>query len=218
MFWDNVRLSIKRTFTSDRDPLRYLNIDQEGVLLKESQDIAEELSISKFVLKIQLSIQLEGFYLQQMLLVERIFGKQLALVSELGKQMRIRYDKSKNLPGKLIDDNSHMSLDVDEAALLAQKIENRIMEIEEFQKPLTKTTEQVCAIGCSIFLTLCSLFLQLQGLLSLKQHQFSILEARSSIEQARFNTYQGRIILVFTAVTIIFVSVSINGVKSSIVD
>lgn len=45
----------ERSKGRNRDSFRYLNINPEGVLLKESQDITDELNMSKFTFELIVS-------------------------------------------------------------------------------------------------------------------------------------------------------------------
>ncbi|PNP51118.1 hypothetical protein THARTR1_08180 [Trichoderma harzianum] len=145
----------------NRESFRYLNINPEGVLLKESQDITDELNM-----------------------MERIYKQQLTVVNELQKHMKSRHEKVQ-IAG---DGVTCTSEDLGEAIDLGEKIQNRIDEIADFQKAVTRTTEQ------------------LQALLSLKQQEASIVEARIALERADESVQQGRAIMAFTIVTIFFVS------------
>ncbi|KAF3068878.1 hypothetical protein CFAM422_007731 [Trichoderma lentiforme] len=156
----------------NRDSFRYLNINPEGVLLKESQDITDELNM-----------------------MERIYKQQLTVVNELHKHIKSRYDKvqsaDKSRHGEVQSADNWLSCtseDLGEASNLAEKVQNRIDEIADFQKAVTRTTEQ------------------LQALLSLKQQEASIVEARIALERADESVQQGRAIMAFTIVTIFFVS------------
>ncbi|KAH0531752.1 hypothetical protein TsFJ059_000543 [Trichoderma semiorbis] len=142
-----------------RDSFRYLNINPEGVLLKESQDITDELNM-----------------------MERIYKQQLTVVNELHKHIKSRHDKVQGA-NKWIFCTSE---DLEETYNLAEKVQNRIDEIADFQKAVTRTTEQ------------------LQALLSLKQQEASIVEARIALERADESVQQGRAIMAFTIVTIFF--------------
>ncbi|KAL7947725.1 hypothetical protein V8C42DRAFT_315409 [Trichoderma barbatum] len=153
----------------NREPLKYLNINPEGVLLKESQDIIEELNM-----------------------MERIYKQQLTVVHELHKHMKSRHDKSQRLDDGVTNSSAQSKtanitkIDLEEATYLIEKIENRVAEINDFQKAVTRTNEQ------------------LQALLSLKQQDASIVEARTALERADESVQQGRAIMAFTIVTIFF--------------
>ncbi|OPB38524.1 hypothetical protein A0O28_0016300 [Trichoderma guizhouense] len=171
----------ERSKGRNRDSFRYLNINPEGVLLKESQDITEELNM-----------------------MERIYKQQLTVVNELYKHIKSRHDrvqspdKSRHEKAQSPDKSGHdevqnadnwlscTSEDLGEASNLAEKVQNRIDEIADFQKAVTRTTEQ------------------LQALLSLKQQEASIVEARIALERADESVQQGRAIMAFTIVTIFF--------------
>lgn len=50
----HLRIHPERSKGRSRDSFRYLNINPEGVLLKESQDITEELNMSKFTFELMI--------------------------------------------------------------------------------------------------------------------------------------------------------------------
>lgn len=139
--------------------------------------------------------------------VERIYKQQLTVVNELQKHIKSRHDKGQNVHSA--NNWSSCTLeDLEETSNLAEKVQNRIDEIADFQKAVTRTTEQVYTI---IILqpfnnSLCSWYFQLQALLSLKQQEASIVEARIALERADESVQQGRAIMAFTIVTIFFVS------------
>ncbi|PKK45763.1 hypothetical protein CI102_10194 [Trichoderma harzianum] len=163
LFWANVSLqssSMKREEKHKTDSFRYLNINPEGVLLKESQDITDELNM-----------------------MERIYKQQLTVVNELHKHIKSRHDKVQSAEKSRLE---KAQKDLGEAFNLAEKVQNLIDEIADFQKAVTRTTEQ------------------LQALLSLKQQEASIVEARIALERADESVQQGRAIMAFTIVTIFF--------------
>ncbi|KAJ4865084.1 corA-like mg2+ transporter protein domain-containing protein [Trichoderma breve] len=152
----------ERSKGRNRDSFRYLNINPEGVLLKESQDITDELNM-----------------------MERIYKQQLTVVNELQKHIKSRHDKGQSVQSA--NNWSSCTLeDLEETSNLAEKVQNRIDEIADFQKAVTRTTEQ------------------LQALLSLKQQEASIVEARIALERADESVQQGRAIMAFTIITIFF--------------
>lgn len=150
--------------------------------------------------------------------VERIYKQQLTVVNELYKHIKSRHEKAQS-PDKSGHDEvqnadnwlSCTSEDLGEASNLAEKVQNRIDEIADFQKAVTRTTEQVYTIIIlqSFNDSLCSWYFQLQALLSLKQQEASIVEARIALERADESVQQGRAIMAFTIVTIFFVSSAI---------
>ncbi len=77
--------------------------------------------------------------------MERIYKQQLTVVNELHKHIKSRRDRVQSVQGA---DNwvSCTSEDLGEASNLAEKVQNRIDEIADFQKAVTRTTEQVYTI------------------------------------------------------------------------
>jgi hypothetical protein len=82
--------------------------------------------------------------------VERIYKQQLAVVIELKKHMKSRHDNAK---GPKRNDRRNSSekpkkanitkRDVEEATDLIEKIQNRAAEINDLQRAVTRTNDQV---------------------------------------------------------------------------
>lgn len=77
--------------------------------------------------------------------VERIYKQQLTVVNELQKHIKSRHDKGQSVQSA--NNWSSCTLeDLEETSNLAEKVQNRIDEIADFQKAVTRTTEQVYTI------------------------------------------------------------------------
>lgn len=171
---------------------KYLDINPEGTLLRESQDVSEELQI-----------------------MLRIFNQQLYVVRDFRKILGHMNGESKNETDdmrtliKLLRQNQLVPSDGSNAPLLQEKIvvpestiqeandlleliRNRKAEIQDLEDAALRTTQQ------------------LQGLLSLKQQQASIIEAKAALARADESVKQGRAIMAFTLVTIFFVSLDVS--------
>ncbi|KAL7782785.1 hypothetical protein V8C37DRAFT_415420 [Trichoderma ceciliae] len=127
VFWLNVNLhssSMAKFKNRKAESFKYLNINPEGILLKESQDITEELKI------------MEGNYKHQ-----------LAVVNGLKKHLKNRLDNLKvsSPPGKQ-EAISVAKLDFEEAADLIEKIENRTAEINDLQSAAARSNDQLQAL------------------------------------------------------------------------
>ncbi|KAF8849052.1 hypothetical protein BDZ45DRAFT_753177 [Acephala macrosclerotiorum] len=189
-FWRNMEIrsmKIAQNGTNGSSKHSYLDINPEGTLLRESQDVAEELQI---MLKI---------YSQQLHVV-RDFRK---ILGHMNGESKNETDEVRTLI-KLLRQNpilvgdkarqtvqQESSLPVPESTIqeandLLELIRNRKAEIQDLEEAALRTTQQ------------------LQGLLSLKQQQASIIEAKAALARADESVKQGRAIMAFTIVTIFF--------------
>jgi len=166
----------------------YLDINPEGTLLRESQDVVEELQI------------MSRIYDQQIHVV-RDFRKFLGhmngepkngtdevrtLIKLLQQSQNVAGDRGRG-PVWVLDELPVPETTIKEANDLLELIRNRNAEIKDLEAAILGTN------------------LQLQNLLSLKQHQASIIEGRSALEKEKESVRQGRAIMAFTLVTILFV-------------
>lgn len=186
-FWRNMEIRGMRFTSPGTSNHSYLNINPEGTLLRESQDVAEELQI-----------------------MLRIYNQQLHVVRDFRKILGHMNGESKNETDevrtliKLLRQNPLAAGDkgqvsmpqeklpvpestIQEANDLLELIRNRTAEIQDLEEAALRTTQQ------------------LQGLLSLKQQQASIIEAKAALARADESVKQGRAIMAFTLVTIFFV-------------
>jgi hypothetical protein len=191
-FWRNMEIrsmKIAQNSATGSAKHSYLDINPEGTLLRESQDVAEELQI-----------------------MLRIYNQQLHVVRDFRKILGHMNGESKNETDevrtliKLLRYNQIVAGDkgkiavplgdslpvpestIQEANDLLELIRNRKAEIQDLENAALRTTQQ------------------LQGLLSLKQQQASIIEAKAALARADESVKQGRAIMAFTIVTIFFVS------------
>jgi hypothetical protein len=192
-FWRNMEIRAMRSAPPSSISTtnhKYLDINPEGTLLRESQDIAEELQI-----------------------MLRIYNQQLHVVRDFRKILGHMNGESKNETDevrtliKLVRQNQIVAGEggkptvalgqkivvpestIQEANDLLELIRNRKAEIQDLEDAALRTTQQ------------------LQGLLGLKQQQASIIEAKAALARADESVKQGRAIMAFTLVTIFFVSV-----------
>ncbi|KAM0514992.1 hypothetical protein ACHAPE_006314 [Trichoderma viride] len=134
VFWLNVNLhssSMAKFKNRKAESFRYLNINPEGILLKESQDIIEELKIMPQLITYA---EVEGHYKHQ-----------LAVVSRLKKHLKNRLDKISSSSGGP-EATSVEKLDFEEAADLIEKIENRKAEINDLQSAAARSNDQLQAL------------------------------------------------------------------------
>ncbi|KUJ13404.1 uncharacterized protein LY89DRAFT_721425 [Mollisia scopiformis] len=185
-FWRNMEIRGMRFASPGTNNHSYLNINPEGTLLRESQDVAEELQI-----------------------MLRIYNQQLHVVRDFRKILGHMNGESKNETDevrtliKLLRQNPLVAGDKRQTSMLGDKlpvpestiqeandllelIRNRKAEIQDLEEAALRTTQQ------------------LQGLLSLKQQQASIIEAKAALARADESVKQGRAIMAFTLVTIFF--------------
>ncbi|KAL1873161.1 hypothetical protein Daus18300_003980 [Diaporthe australafricana] len=187
VFWQNVNEFNKNRDSrgSNRQSQRYLDINPEGILLREAQDISEELRI-----------------------MIRIFSQQLGVVKSFQKCLEhmngdpktrtrpLHFTKffqhfhdwtTERRTDALESDKKPVSLaEMDFLEDLVEEVEDRKSEIVDLETAALQTC------------------LQLQELLSLKQQQASIVEAKAAIERADQSVEQGKAIMAFTIMTIIF--------------
>jgi Mg2+ and Co2+ transporter CorA len=189
-FWRNMEIrsmKIAQNGTNGSAKHSYLDINPEGTLLRESQDVAEELQI-----------------------MLKIYNQQLHVVRDFRKILGHMNGESKNETEevrtliKLLRQNPSLAGDrpkqtlhqevalpvpestIQEANDLLELIRNRKAEIQDLEEAALQRTQQ------------------LQGLLSLKQQQASIIEAKAALARADESVKQGRAIMAFTIVTIFF--------------
>ncbi|KAH7390185.1 hypothetical protein BKA64DRAFT_116535 [Cadophora sp. MPI-SDFR-AT-0126] len=188
-FWRNLEIRSTNPIpygSNEHVSHKYLDINPEGTILRESHDIAEELQI------------MIRIYNQQLHVV-RDFRKILGHINGESKnetdEMRtiMKFLKYKENPGAQEGvHNSYGQPDIvpehtiQEANDTLELLRNRQAEIQELEDAAVRTSQQ------------------LQGLLSLKQQQASIIEAKAALRRADESVKQGRAIMAFTLVTIFF--------------
>ncbi|KAF3015892.1 hypothetical protein E8E14_009873 [Neopestalotiopsis sp. 37M] len=164
-----------------------LVINPEGIVLKEAQDIAEELMIMK-----------------------RVYGEQLKVAKDFMRHLahpRGRHaamsDEARLIKRLLIELGSVMRQDIDEeqehdplgvSALLDEEPAHETHEAHELVELLQSRLAEILDLE-EAALRACS---QLEGLLSLKQQQASIVDARAALDTANESYKQGRTIQAFT--------------------
>lgn len=205
MFWRNVESFSKNRDGrgSTRQSHRYLDINPEGTLLREAQDISEELRI------------MIGIFSQQLGVV-RSFQKCLEHLNGDFKTRNKPHQVTKSLqqlldwvrdPSSQEQTKKPVSLaEMDFLEDLVEEVENRRSEIMDLENAALQTCQQVSGSQdscCPVSTT--NRTTQLQELLSLKQQQASIVEAKAALDRAEQSVEQGKAIMAFTIITIIFV-------------
>ncbi|EJT78388.1 hypothetical protein GGTG_03489 [Gaeumannomyces tritici R3-111a-1] len=203
------RSSLNQYRESRNTSQRYLDINTEGTLLRESRNIAEELRIMHRVFRQQLQA-VKDFrrYLGQLASGEGRYGRGSAeqtvqsLVRSLADLVReetgarFRTQSPPTLTPAPTNGNgngnggaggsSWFNDTLQEADILVESIESRQAEIHDLEESALRTCQQ------------------LEGLLTLKQQQASIVKAKAAFARASESVKQRRAIVAFTIVTIIF--------------
>ncbi|KAF7897210.1 hypothetical protein EAF00_005438 [Botryotinia globosa] len=200
LFWRHLeKLSGQRLKTSPERARMYLNINPEGVLLREAHDIIEEL---KMMSRINL----------QQLQVTQVFSKALQTINGQVEPMQeitgLLNLMLKELQKKNFSDSNGLTNDspakdtptkfskvilkhtIDQSLDLIDTISNHHSELQQLEESAREIAEQ------------------LRDLLTLKQQQASIIEATASLDRADESVQQGRSIMIFTIITIIFLPLS----------
>jgi hypothetical protein len=199
-FWSQMRMdSLKDPLAqSESSAIRaYLNVNPEGALLRECQDIVEELRM-----------------------MSRIFTQQSQVVKDFKKALEKMNEKDDRRHEsaasfqKLLENaelsggESHRvpkSTIINAGEVLEQILERRT-EIDELEEAAKRTSQQVSGRLLTLHRLLTKT--QLQDLLTLKQQQASIIEARMALKRADLSIHQNRSIMLFTIVTIFFLPLS----------
>ncbi|KAI1080443.1 hypothetical protein F5B20DRAFT_580109 [Whalleya microplaca] len=208
-FWRNVALVSKDLIPNDKGIVRrrrLLDINPEGKLLQETQDIIEELRIMRQVFQEQIHVvkdfkryleppsrqETQGI-IEELRIMRRVFQEQTHVAKNSKRSLeppsheRNSEQDTNQVEHKMNDpynDAAH------EAQVVLELIESRQSEIQDLEDSALRTYEQ------------------LKNLLSLKQQQTSIVEAKASLERADESIKQGRAIMAFTVVTIFFLPLS----------
>lgn len=204
-FW----LNVERSRTSGvRQSQKYLDINLEGTLLREAQDIAEELKIMISIYSKQLGV-VKSF--QKCL--ENLNGNPKARNKPLltTKMLQEWLDSTKeqaSSPQALTKKPKPISpAEMDFLDDLVEEVEDRRSEIIDLERAALQACQQVSGSqGSQCSVSIANRRTQLQELLSLKQQQASIVAAQASLERADQSVEQGKAIMAFTIMTIIFVS------------
>lgn len=188
-FWRNMEIRAMKSAPSGAIGTtnhKYLDINPEGTLLRESQDIAEELQIMLRIYNQQLHVVRDFRKI-----LGHMNGESKNETDEVRTLMRLLRQnqivpgdggKASLVPDKIVVPETT----IQEANDLLELIRNRKAEIQDLEDAALRTTQQ------------------LQGLLSLKQQQASIIEAKAALARADESVRQGRAIMAFTLVTIFF--------------
>ncbi|RYP76353.1 hypothetical protein DL771_001792 [Monosporascus sp. 5C6A] len=185
-FWKHTALHAKNMLPNRPHNAghKYLNINPEGVLFKEAQDIAEELKIMKRVYTEQLNV-VKDFKRHLCHPTDRDTTQgETAFLKKLLLDIAKNQTESNDRVGRSDDEGTRskskaLEATITEAEGALELIESRQAEIQDLEDSALR-------------------------LLSLKQQQASIVEAKAALQRADESVKQGRAIMAFTIVTIFF--------------
>jgi hypothetical protein len=170
---------------------KYLDINPEGTLLREAQDIAEELKMMRRVFSQQHQVVkdyrrhlglLSGDVRYERDVLRSVLASLSQSLQEPGEQSQVISRPA------AVKQPSQFDEAVQAADILLELIDNRQAELQDLEESALRTCRQ------------------LEGLLGLKQQQASIVEAKAALRRADESVKQGRAIMAFALVTIFFVS------------
>ncbi|KAK8004927.1 hypothetical protein PG990_010964 [Apiospora arundinis] len=211
-FWRHTKLYNKNMLPKTIGT-KYLDINPEGALLKEAQDIAEELKMMKRIYNEQLKVvkdfkrhlhypqgrrteKADSAYQIQKLLLDLVSPRDKPphndeedrdeedCDEEVHNEAETPKHRQHQLTCQTEDDTLH------EAEGVLELVKSRRAEIIELEQSAMHTCRQ------------------LEGFLTLKQQQASIVEAKAALQRAEESVKQGRAVMVFTVVTIFFLPLS----------
>ncbi|KAK8073492.1 hypothetical protein PG994_004391 [Apiospora phragmitis] len=178
---------------------KYLDINPEGALLKEAQDIAEELKMMKRIYNDQLKVVKD--FKRHLIHPQGRRAEKADAASKIQKILEDLMESRDNkeeaddeeydgteTPKRKQGQSTHQVADetLHEAEGVLELVKSRRGEIMELEQSAMHTCRQ------------------LEGFLTLKQQQASIVEAKAALERAEESVKQGRAIMAFTIVTIFF--------------
>ncbi|TGO40726.1 hypothetical protein BHYA_0032g00050 [Botrytis hyacinthi] len=200
LFWRHLKkLSDQRLKTSPKKARFYLNINPEGVLLREAHDIIEELKMMSRINLQQLQVtqvfsralqtingQVEP--MQEITVLLNLMLKELQKKNSSDSNGITNDSLAKDTPTKF--NKVILQHTIDQSLDLVDTISNHHSELQQLEDSAREIAEQ------------------LRDLLTLKQQQASIIEATASLDRADESVHQGRSIMIFTIITIIFLPLS----------
>ncbi len=192
---------------------RLLDINPEGILIKEIKDILDELYIITLI-KTQQQTVAKTLFKQ----IERIQQKGLPRTPRTPRTPRSRTPLSSPKPatvndfslpemGQTLGSQTDLLEPTDWTSQftidLKESMENQLAELAYLKEAAEHTSN---AVRNFFQVTDFANTFQLKDLLDLKQQQAGVVEAREAVKQAKETLKQGRSIMLFTIVTIVFVS------------
>jgi hypothetical protein len=198
VFWRNTALHSRSISTiaktlSQPSNQKYLDINPEGTLLREAQDIAEELKMMRRVFSQQYQVVKDyrrhlGLLSGDARYERDVLRSVLASLSQSLQDPGAGSPETTVVPTRAVKQPTQFDEAVQAADILLELIDNRQAELQDLEESALRTCRQ------------------LEGLLGLKQQQASIVEAKAALARADESVKQGRAIMAFTLVTIFFVS------------
>ncbi|KAB8296990.1 hypothetical protein EYC80_002392 [Monilinia laxa] len=202
LFWRHLQiLSGQRLKINPEKARFYLNINPEGLLLREAHDIVEELRM------------MSRIYLQQ-LQVTQLFSKALETINGQVEPMQemtgllslMLHELQKK---KSSSSNSNVSGSTSPTGTTPERVNNSMMK-----RTINRSLDIIDTISShhnelhQLEGSAREIAEQLRDLLTLKQQQASIIEATAALDRADESVHQGRSIMIFTVITIIFLPLS----------
>ncbi|KAK7974435.1 hypothetical protein PG989_016283 [Apiospora arundinis] len=211
-FWRHTKLYNKNMLPKTIGT-KYLDINPEGALLKEAQDIAEELKMMKRIYNEQLKVvkdfkrhlhypqgrrteKADSAYQIQKLLLDLVSARDKPPHNNEDDRDEEDYDEESHDEVETLKHRQHQLVyqtqddTLHEAEGVLELVKSRRAEIIELEQSAMHTCRQ------------------LEGFLTLKQQQASIVEAKAALHRAEESVKQGRAIMAFTVVTIFFLPLS----------
>ncbi|KAK7973144.1 hypothetical protein PG988_007278 [Apiospora saccharicola] len=197
-FWRNTKLYNKNMLPKTVGT-KYLDINPEGALLKEAQDIAEELKMMKRIYNEQLKV-VKDF--KRHLIHPQV--RRTEKMDSAGQLRKLLLDliehKDKQEEDDEEGDDGPGTPKLKQSQSRNQVAEETLHEAEGVLELVKSRRTEIIELEQSALHT-CQ---QLEGFLTLKQQQASIVEAKAALERAEESVKQGRAIMAFTIVTIFF--------------
>ncbi|KAK0653060.1 hypothetical protein B0T16DRAFT_455371 [Cercophora newfieldiana] len=193
VFWRNTALHSRNLHTiaealSQPSNQKYLDINPEGTLLREAQDIAEELKMMRRVFSQQHQVVKDYRRHLGLLSGDVRYERDVlrSILASLSQSLQDPASESPVVPRRAVKQPTQFDEAVQAADILLELIDNRQAELQDLEESALRTCRQ------------------LEGLLGLKQQQASIVEAKAALRRADESVKQGRAIMAFTLVTIFF--------------
>ncbi|KAK0619465.1 hypothetical protein B0T14DRAFT_208799 [Immersiella caudata] len=193
VFWRNTALHSRNLNTivetlSQPSNQKYLDINPEGTLLREAQDIAEELKMMRRVFSQQYQVVKDYRRHLGLLSGDVRYERDVlrSVLASLSQSLQDPGTETPVVPQRAVRQPTQFDEAVQAADILLELIDNRQAELQDLEESALRTCRQ------------------LEGLLGLKQQQASIVEAKAALKRADESVKQGRAIMAFTLVTIFF--------------
>ncbi|KAK8024397.1 hypothetical protein PG993_012463 [Apiospora rasikravindrae] len=198
-FWRHTKLYNKNMLPKTIGT-KYLDINPEGALLKEAQDIAEELKMMKRIYNEQLKVVKD--FKRHLVHPQGRRADKADSAHQLQKLIQGLID-SREKQDESSDEDQHNGAETSKGQKSQPTIQiadetlheaEGVLELVKSRRAEIVELEQSAMHTCR----------QLEGFLTLKQQQASIVEAKAALERAEESVKQGRAIMAFTIVTIFF--------------